>query len=104
MFFLSLRYTRRVFTKTRIPPFINLATTYTAEKLCNNFEKYRGDMGKSTRSIAFTAGIDATIFVKLWQLLPSYGAIVGRSYPNHFLTVVDKYDKQIIALAKNVKK
>ena len=104
MFFLSLRYTRRVFTKTCIPPFINLAAKYTSEKLCNHFENYRGDMGQSIRSIAFTAGLDATIFFKLWQLLPSYGAIFGRSYPNHFLTVVDKYDKQIIALAKNVKK
>ena len=44
-------------------------------------------MGQSTSSIAFTSGFYDTVVVKFWQILPSYGEVVGLYYSNHFLQV-----------------
>eukprot|EP00957_Ditylum_brightwellii_P135599 10339854-Ditylum_brightwellii.AAC.1 len=57
-------------------------------------------MGSLSTSIAFTAGINATIVVKLWQLLQSHGVIVGGVYPNPFLYAKGKSDKETVELLK----
>ena len=50
--------------------------------------------------IYFTVGFDATVMVKSWQLLESYGAIVGGSYPNRFLNVTNISDDENVNLIK----
>eukprot|EP00957_Ditylum_brightwellii_P192614 14665024-Ditylum_brightwellii.AAC.1 len=97
---MSLMHAQRLFANTRLPPFINLAFEESAKKLCNHFHKVHQAMGSSSTPIAFTAGIDATIVVKSWQLLQSHGAIVGGVYPNHFLDVSGKSDKEAVELMK----
>ena len=48
---MSLCYSRRVFVKIQIPPFINLTTTETVENLCNHFERVRNVIYQSIISI-----------------------------------------------------
>eukprot|EP00957_Ditylum_brightwellii_P016952 1278355-Ditylum_brightwellii.AAC.1 len=57
-------------------------------------------MGSSSTPIAFTAGRDVTIVIKPWQTLPSHGAIMNGMYPNHFLDVKGKSDKETVELMK----
>eukprot|EP00957_Ditylum_brightwellii_P158964 12099518-Ditylum_brightwellii.AAC.1 len=57
-------------------------------------------MESSSTPIGFTAGTNATIVVKSWELLQGHGDIVGDVYPNHFLDVKGKSDKKTVKLMK----
>ena len=80
----SLHYSRRIFAKKLIPPFINITIDEAVEKLKNHFCMLRKTICSSYSYIAFKLRVNGADVVKSWQLLGSYGAIFGGSYPNHF--------------------
>ena len=70
--------------KKRNQLFINLTIDETLENLQNHFYMLRGTLFSSNSYIDFKVGVDATVVRKSWQILESYGEIVGWSYPNLF--------------------
>ena len=48
--------------------------------------------------IVFTVGVDATVVVKSWKLLESYGKMIVVSYLNHFLGVTKISDDESVNL------
>ena len=76
------------YLQKQIPPFINLAIDEAVKNLQNHFGMLRKTICSSDSYIGFTVGFDATVVVKSWKLLESYGSIIGVSYPNHFLGVI----------------
>ena len=62
---ISLLRARRIFSKKLIDSFVNLTMDETLEKICNHFFVIWYSMDFSDSHVAFAAGFDATVVVKL---------------------------------------
>ena len=79
----SLRQIQRLTAKARSSPFIELSQDDVMSRLTQQFGKIRAARRDSTSRVSFTAGIDGTVLVKLYQILHSHGVVVGGAFPNH---------------------
>ena len=63
-------------------------------KMCENYLKKVHEQMNNSR-LAFGLSIDGTKVVKGAQISHRYGAILGGSYPCHFINITDRSDEDI---------
>ncbi len=83
-----LRHIQRITAAKKSAPFINLSKDEMSARIVQHVQKIRSLLGDDYKHVAFTVGVDATVFVEAIQL--HEGVIIGGASPNHFVRVADQ--------------
>ena len=73
--------------KQRTETFTNIDQHEIVTRLGKKIASIRHIINEDGSCVAFTADIDGTVIVKLYQVPFSHGVVVGGAYPNHYLSI-----------------
>jgi hypothetical protein len=91
----SIRHMQRLKACRRAKPFILRDTQDMVELLTARIAQICHLCDDTSKRVAFTLGLDATVVVQGFQLLLSEGVVVGGAYPKHKLDVSDLDNDQM---------